>query len=219
MVAMAEATTAGWRVPGLVAAVASMMRGVACAAIAERGERIAAEVLRVGERQTIPAVGLGKLRQLYRAAGERERAEPELDHVWVTLRRRTLSRGRDACHPPRDAWWLTALMTAFSDADEMLLSMPTPQRTALCAVGQLDVRRGAGLVAGAERVLGVVDHVDRQAEAPLQRIDERGDRSVAGAFDGQIGSPSTSSCAVSWAPLTPSVTSWCSSCSPAFSGR
>jgi hypothetical protein len=29
-------------------------------------------------------------------------------------------------------WWLIALTTAFSEADEMLLSMPTPQRTARC---------------------------------------------------------------------------------------
>ena len=28
-------------------------------------------------------------------------------------------------------WWLMALTTALSEADEMLLSMPTPQRTAL----------------------------------------------------------------------------------------
>ena len=54
---------------------------------------------------------------------------------------------------------LTALAIARSDAVTMFASMPTPQR-GLAADRALDVRRRPRVLAGGERVLGVVEHPD-----------------------------------------------------------
>ena len=53
----------------------------------------------------------------------------------------------------------------------------------LVAIGQLDVRGRTGLMARAQGVLRVVDYVNCQAQAALERVDKRGDRAVARALD------------------------------------
>ena len=64
----------------------------------------------------------------------------------------------------------------------MFGSMPDAPEDAV-ADGALDVGRGPGVAAGGQRVLGVVEHADVDVEA-RQRVDERGDRAVAAALDG-----------------------------------
>ena len=86
---------------------------------------------------------------------------------------------------------LTAETTALSEAVTMFASMPTPHRIAV-ADGALDVGGGLGVAAGGQRVLGVVEHPDVDADGS-QRVDERGDRAVAAARRRVAGTPSTTS--------------------------
>ena len=65
----------------------------------------------------------------------------------------------------------------------MFGSVPTPHRTPCVGAARLDVGDGGRVRALTHRVLGVVDDVERRAEAVAQRVDERVDRSVALAGD------------------------------------
>ena len=75
-----------------------------------------------------------------------------------------------------------ALTTARSDAVTMLEWMPTPQTTSpsTSASTYAAARR---VLAGAHRVLVVVEHGDVDAESLGERVDERRDRAVALALD------------------------------------
>ena len=94
--------------------------------------------------------------------------------------------GPDAQRLKRRQARLTAEMTALSEAVTMLASTPTPQSSS-SPDRALDVRRGEGVAARGQRVLGVVEHPDVEAVGPtrgLEPVDgvhERGDRAVAGA--------------------------------------
>ena len=66
----------------------------------------------------------------------------------------------------------------------MLESTPTPQSTGPSR-RRLDVGRGARVLAGADRVLGVVEHPHVDPDV-AERVHEGGDRAVAGARDGDL---------------------------------
>ena len=93
----------------------------------------------------------------------------------------------------------------------MLSCIPTPHRTVPSLALGLDVGHRLASVPGADGVLGVVEHVDVDAEFGLERRHERGDRPVAPPGTVRC-SPSTSSCAVTLAPSSPVVVSCDSSC-------
>ncbi len=65
----------------------------------------------------------------------------------------------------------------------MFGSMPTPQRTSLVGA-DLDVGDGRGLLARAQGMLGVVEHLHLHAEVPAEGVDQGRDRAVAVAGDG-----------------------------------
>ena len=89
-------------------------------------------------------------------------------------------RARRAPARPRMEARFTAATTAFSDAVTMFGSSPTP-KTVRSPVAQFHVGHRRRVLAGARRVLVVVEHVDVDAGAVAQRMDERVDRAVARA--------------------------------------